>query len=231
MSSSGPISKALWMAIIGLLVASAILWLREEWAAKPERNAAYARLREAAKELNDDAARAAVARFKAAGPWFGKDPRLDDVNHAERDIPTWANLRKRNEAYASLRKAIDQSDEAAAATAVKAFLDHGPTDTDPRSDQVAKIAGELRSRASRRLRDAACSELLQAEKAADNLAILAAAEKFLEASEPGIKDNRSEYVRKLYSKAFSGYVIANANNQDATVQAKIDRYRKLIPIE
>ncbi len=94
--------------------------------ATSQRADAFALLTKAENQLDDTAARAAIASFRTSRPLAWSDPRLARVDRIERELDGWPMLRKRNEAFCRLIVARADKKPAGSMDAAAAFLDSLP---------------------------------------------------------------------------------------------------------
>jgi hypothetical protein len=171
--------------------------------AESQRAAAYADLGRATSDLDGEAARSALDRFRSSWPLpHPEDGRLKPLARVQSDLRGWPDLRKRNAAYERLVGAARAGDDAAAVGAAREFLASSQgKPADARLDQVARVLANADEVPNRRTRDAAFKELVGAAARDDNEAARTAAERFLAAPPKRDADPRTAVVQQASLEA------------------------------
>jgi hypothetical protein len=134
-STRDGVGKFVALAAVLAIAVVGVVGLRD-YRARSRRTEAFARLQQAARDLNADQARQAIAQFHSVAP-IGSDERLRVVRRLSGELPDWPHLRIRNQAYERLLQALDKGDARAALLAAEQFLEAAAVQQpDPRTPQV-----------------------------------------------------------------------------------------------
>ncbi|WZO96083.1 hypothetical protein EP7_003059 [Isosphaeraceae bacterium EP7] len=190
--------KAAVAAGLLLLLAGGVLSAQAE-SARMQRDAAFADLKAAAERLDGPAGADAAGRFLNTA-FVSRDGRSAAVRKLHLAAPGWPAARARNAAYERLMAAASRRDGAGAVAAADDFLKTALGVDDPRTQQVSEIRGRVREWPALVARDRAYNDVATASRTGDDRALLAAADRFLQAAGSNT-DPRATLVRDLKAQA------------------------------
>jgi hypothetical protein len=152
-----------------------------------------------ANKKDEEALKAAADFLAARTTWGGPDPRLKQIDELRQVILAAPRRRQRDAAYRKLTAAARQGQpgEATVLREAKAFADGlADGETDPRDEQVRRLADLAREGPNLRLRDEAYARLLDAVKRKDEVAAARAVADFGRARPIKLADPRAATVTR-----------------------------------
>jgi hypothetical protein len=133
---------------------------------------------------------------------------------------------QRDAAYTDLQKAVAELNEQEASAALNRFRTARPlASQDQRLEGLSRLEEEMSEWPALRQRNAAYQELQAATQRKDDLAVLRAAEKYLEAPPLHRQDPRTARVLDRYAEAFADWMLGQDENPET--KARAARYRAL----
>jgi hypothetical protein len=180
----------------------------QQAARQHQRDLVYAQLADAFQKKDEqEVARAANAFLSLA--MKSDDPRTSQVKELAAAAEQWPQLRQRDAAYAQLHAAFPKGNDQGMLSAAKAFEEALSTSlADPRADQVQKLAAQAKEWPLWKQRDEAYAVLRSSSRRSNVLAILKAAEQFLESLPLQGIDPRTSEVLNVYHRVFHDWYLA-----------------------